>query len=90
MSSRSGDPLDGLESRTMEGQVAVLANEVRNQRNALSEVKSELRYVKRALWGVVFTVIGGMLLFLFSVAFHVVTPGKAAATVHLIEKVLPG
>lgn len=66
------DPLDGLESRPIDSQVAVLANEVRNQRNSLSDVREELRYVKRALWGVVLSVLGGMILFLASVAFNVI------------------
>lgn len=64
------DPLEGLEARPLEAQVGILANEVRNQRNALSEVKEELRYVKRALWGVVFTVLAGMVLFLATTKFN--------------------
>lgn len=82
------DPLEGLEARPLDAQVGVLANEVRNQRNMLGEVKSELRYVKRALWSVVFTVIGGMLLFLASVAFNVVTPRSTAAAVEFVQGLL--
>jgi amino acid transporter len=81
------DPLEGLEQRPIESQVAVLANEMRNQRNALSDVKKELQYVKRALWGVVFTVIGGMLLFLFSVAFNIISP-KSTAVLHYLAGLL--
>lgn len=63
------DPLEGLETRPLDAQVGILANEVRNQRNMLTEVKEELRYVKRALWGVVFTVLAGMVLFLATTKF---------------------
>lgn len=44
------DPLDGLEARPLETQVAVLATEVRHQRNALESVLTELRAAKRATY----------------------------------------
>jgi hypothetical protein len=37
---------------------------------------AEVRSMKRALWGVVATVLGGMLLFLFSLASGWIGPGS--------------
>lgn len=66
------DPLDGLEARPLETQVAVLANEVRNQKNSLMNVREELQAMKRALYGLVFTIIGSLIVFL--VTFVITRP----------------
>lgn len=69
------DPLEGLEQRPLETQVAVLANEVRNQRNTLSDVRDELRYMKRGFYGLIFTLGAGIILYLFQAASQ--DPAKA-------------
>lgn len=63
MSQYSIDPLDGIEQRPLEVQVAVLCAELRNQRNMLSSVRSELGAVKKALYTVALTVTGSAVIF---------------------------
>lgn len=70
------DPLDGIENRDINTQVALLIAESRGQRNALGEVKAEVRYMKHALWGLSFTLIGGVVMFLFSIAAGWVGSGQ--------------
>lgn len=41
---------------------------------------AEVRSMKRALWGVVATVLGGMLLFLFSLATGWIGPGTSGVS----------
>lgn len=72
-------PLEGIEMQPLEIQVVRLIGAVRTQTSAIadlkdecsqdfSEVKGEVKYMKRALWGMIFTVVGGMMLFLFTIA----------------------
>ena len=51
------DPLDGLEARPLEVQVAVLAAEVRNQRNILNAVGGELVSFRRSIYSVTVALI---------------------------------
>lgn len=53
----SDDPLEGLEGRSLPVQVAVLANELRNQARRVSGVERGLRSVQVALWGLVLALI---------------------------------
>ena len=61
-------PLEGIEGQPVEIQVVRLIAAVREQSKDQRETRDELRYMKHALWGLIFTVVGGMLLFLLSVA----------------------
>ena len=62
MSRRSGETFpDDVRGLPLQVQVAVLYERV----NSLSQ---EVRGTRRALWGFVFSVLGGAILFLFSVA----------------------
>lgn len=54
------DPLQGLEDRPIEAQVAVLANEVRNQRNTLSRVDGTTTWILRTLVALLITVVTGL------------------------------
>lgn len=75
------DPLEGLEHRPIDVQVAVLANEVRNQRNTLGDVERELSRTKQALWALVASIVAGIVIFL--VTQHHPTPLKSSAQVVL-------
>ena len=66
MSSGRVDPLEGLEARPIETQVAVLANEVRNIRNSVTDVDADVVSMKRALYGLIFTILAGMIIFLLT------------------------
>lgn len=75
MSSFGGfDPLEGLERRSKDEQVAVLANEVRNQRNMLAEVKKEMEGLRRSLWALIATIVIGVVVFQITGAHK--TPGS--------------
>lgn len=52
------DPLEGLEDHPLQTQVAVLANELRNQSNRTAAVERALRSVQVALWGLVVMLLG--------------------------------
>lgn len=60
------EPLEGMERENLAAQVAVLTNELRNQRETIDDLRDELRYVKRALWGVILTVMGAMIIYLLT------------------------
>lgn len=60
--------IDDLPSLPLVSQVAVLGNEVKNQGRTLTEVKGEVREMKRALWGLILSVLAGMILFLVGIA----------------------
>lgn len=62
------NPLEGIENRPVEVQVALLISEARNARNALEAVKNELTYMKRALYGLMFTILAGTIVFLITFA----------------------
>ena len=51
------DPLDGLERHTLPIQVAVLANEMRNQSRRVGGVERAVRSVQVALWALVVALI---------------------------------
>jgi hypothetical protein len=57
MSPPQIDPLDGLQVHPLEVQVAVLAAEVRNQRNLLTAVGGELVSFRRSLYSVTVALI---------------------------------
>lgn len=57
------DPLEGLEARPLETQVAVMATELRNQRNMLGGVVTELQGVRKALMTAALSVTGGLIVF---------------------------
>lgn len=52
------DQLEGLEDHPLNTQVAVLANELRNQANRTSAVERALRAVQVALWGLIIMLLG--------------------------------
>jgi hypothetical protein len=73
------NPLEGIEGQPVEIQISRLVGAIRTLTNTVGEhrqecqdrdeaIRDEVKYMKHALWGLVFTVIGGMMLFLFSVA----------------------
>jgi hypothetical protein len=64
------DPLDGLENRPLEAQVAVLATEVRNQRNAISSLGSQTAGVQKALWYLIASIIIGIIVFVATTALR--------------------
>jgi len=66
VSSGRVDPLEGLEARPIETQVAVLANEVRNIRNSVTDVDADVVSMKRALYGLIFPILAGMIIFLLT------------------------
>lgn len=74
------DPLEGLEHRPIDVQVAVLANEVRNQRNTLGDVERELSRTKQALWALVASIVAGIVIFLVT-QHHQPPPLKSSAQV---------
>jgi hypothetical protein len=64
------DPLDGLESRPIDTQVGVLANEVRNQRNLLLETRAVVAGVQKALWYLIATIVVGIIVFVVTTTLH--------------------
>ena len=58
------DPLQGLNGLSTEAQVAVLATDIRNLREKIGNVESDVIAMKRALYGLMFTVIGALIVFL--------------------------
>jgi len=62
--------LPGLEHQPLETQVAVLANEVRNQWGALRRMSAEFASVKRALWGFALTIAASASLFALTIFFR--------------------
>lgn len=72
MNPWSIDPLDGLEQRPLEVQVAVMATELRNQRNMLGDALKEVGSLRKAIIGAAITFAGGSLIFAATiwVTFH--------------------
>ncbi len=57
-----------LEDEGLKGKLGVLENMLANLQRDLSEVRDEVRWMKRALVSAIFTLLGGMILFLVSIA----------------------
>lgn len=64
------DPLDGLEDHPLNTQVAVLANELRNQSNRTAAVERALRSVQVALWGLIVMLLGVGVTLLANILIH--------------------
>jgi hypothetical protein len=57
------DPLDGIESRPSSQQIAMLAVEMRNQRNAIAGLQHDLKWLVRGIWALASPVFVGLILY---------------------------
>lgn len=60
--------MTGEQSRASAVAFARVEAEQANLREDMKELREEVRYMKRALFGLIFTILGGMILFLVSIA----------------------
>lgn len=56
--------------RTLEIQMATVMSQQANQAEKLEEVREELRYLKRSVQAMVFTLLGGILVFVVQNALN--------------------
>jgi hypothetical protein len=64
------DPLDGIEGRRPAEQIAMLAVELRNQRNALAGLQHDLKWLLRGVWALVGPVFVGLIVYLVTHGPH--------------------
>lgn len=64
------DPLDGLEDLPLVTQVAVMANELRNQARRTTSIERGLKSVQVALWGLVIALLTASITVAITIGTH--------------------